>query len=60
MTPAELKKHREKLKLTQRQIAKELELSERFWHYRERGERPIARWLARAIRDLVRFPTKRP
>jgi len=56
MTPEQLKKHREKLDLTQADIATELQLSERFWHYRERGERLIPRWLARAVRDLLHNP----
>lgn len=60
MTPEQLKKSREKLELTQRQIAEELELSERFWLYRESGVRSISRWLARAVRDLVNNPTRRP
>ncbi len=60
MTPEDLKKARETLNMTQVEIAKELELSHRFWLYRESGVRPIARWLARAVRDLVKYPKKRP
>lgn len=59
MTPEQLKKHREKLNLTQLQIAEEMELSRRFWQYREEGARIIPRWLARAVRDLIRNPNRR-
>ena len=58
MTPEQLKKHREKSEMTQKQIAEELELSLRFWQYREWGVRDIPRWLARAVRDLVRNPNR--
>lgn len=52
MTPDELKQVRKKRKLSQAKIADELEISERFWNYRERGILKIPRWLARAVRDL--------
>ena len=60
MTPEQLKNSREKLNLTQAEIANELGLSLRFWVYRETGERKIAKWLARAVRDLRMYPTRRP
>lgn len=52
MTPDDLKQVRKKRKMSQAKIAKELGISERFWHYRERGIMEIPRWLARAVRDL--------
>lgn len=58
MTPTQIRKARKKLKLTQRAIAEKLEISERYWVYREMGVMPITRWLARAVRDLLRFPKK--
>ena len=58
MTPVQLKKARQKLRLSQRAIAKELELSERYWIYRESGEKPIPRWLSRAVRDMGYNPPK--
>lgn len=56
MSPAQLKKIRLKLKLSQRAIAHELELSERYWIYRESGKLSIPRWLGRAVRDLNNNP----
>jgi DNA-binding XRE family transcriptional regulator len=53
VTPKDLKNHREGLRLTQAEIAKLLGVSERFWHYRERGERPVPQWLALAIVGLL-------
>ena len=58
MTPEQMKKARTRLGLTQCEIAEKLDLSERFWLYRETGERPITQWLARAIRDLLKNPKK--
>ena len=60
MTSAQLKKIRLKLRLSQRAIADELELSERYWIYRESGEKPIPRWLSRAVRDMQNNPSIRP
>ena len=60
MTPDRLRKAREKLQLSQQNIAKELEICKRYWIYRESGEKPIPRWLARAVRDLVKYPKNRP
>lgn len=59
MNKDDLKRNREKLKMSQSRIADELGLSERFWCYRESGEKPVERWLARAVRDLRDHP-KRP
>jgi transcriptional regulator with XRE-family HTH domain len=59
MTPKQLKRARESLKLKQAEIAAELEISERYWLYRESGVKPITRWLARAVRDLQLNPDKR-
>lgn len=58
MTPIQMKKARLKLKLTQKAVADKLEISERFWIYREKGVMPIQRWLARAVRDLLHHPKK--
>lgn len=60
MNPDELKQAREKLKMSQAKIADELQVSERFWLYRESGVMEIPRWLGRAVRDLLRYPKKRP
>lgn len=61
MTPGEkLRKSRKKLNLTHDGISKELEISRRFWVYRESDEKPTPRWLARAVRDLVKYPKNRP
>jgi hypothetical protein len=59
MTPLLMKKARKKLKMTKPEISDELEISERYWAYRESGARPITRWLARAIRDLLNNPKNR-
>lgn len=56
MTPEQMKRARNRLKLSQRAIAERLGLSERFWLYREKGEKTAEIWLGRAIRDLLRFP----
>lgn len=59
MTPKQLKKARESLKMSQQSIADELEISKRYWIYRETGDKPITRLLSRAVRDLVQNPEKR-
>lgn len=59
MTPETLKNTRKKLGLSAKKMADELEVSPRFLVYRESGEFIIPRWLARAVRDLMRFPDKR-
>lgn len=60
MTPEQLKRNRENLDLSQAQIAAELEISERYWVYRESGVKPIPMWLSRAVRDLRNYPKHRP
>jgi len=55
-----LRNVRKKLKLSIKKMADELEISPRFLVYRESGARNIPIWLARAVRDLKKFPTKRP
>lgn len=55
-----LKKARLRLGLTQPKIADELEISERFWVYRESGAKSAPVWLLRAVRDLVKHPGNTP
>lgn len=59
MTPETLKNTRKNLGLSAKKMADELEISPRFLVYRESGEFHIPRWLARAVRDLMRFPDKK-
>jgi predicted transcriptional regulator len=53
MTPEELKKHREKLGMTMREISSNLEVSERFYLYRESGVRGISRMMEYAVRWML-------
>lgn len=52
MTPEELKKKREKLKLTQPQLGEYLERTDRFIQYREGGDKPIDGMLNYAMKGL--------
>lgn len=53
MTPKELKKARAELKLSQRALAKKLELSHRFLVYRESGVFGIPSVLKWAVKGLL-------
>ena len=53
MNSNQIKKARIKLKMTQAEICNALELSERFWRYRESGTTPPPRWLVWALKGML-------
>jgi DNA-binding XRE family transcriptional regulator len=53
MKPDDLRNARKKLKLSQRALAKDLEISERSYIYRETGVFPISRMMGYAINWLL-------
>ena len=52
-TPEQLRRMRERVGLSQEGMAGELGVSERFLLYRERGDRPIPKWLEYSVRWLL-------